>query len=101
MIARNENEVKIDLLSHGARIGAFNGVVAIHLAQGKELPDVLWFQYAPIMTQDTWNRITSNGYSLDVQQNDPFSVDWMSPEEARAIIADAAVEFVGWTPPTE
>ena len=101
MIANNENEVKIDLLSHGARIGAFNALVAIRRAQGVDLPEVLWFQYAPVMTRETWDRITANGYQIDVQQNEPFSVDWMSPEEAMAIIADAAVEFTDWEPPVE
>ncbi len=101
MLENGENNVQIDLLSHGARIGAFNAVVATKLANGEELPKVLWFEYAPVMTEETWDMITSNGYVKDVQQNDPFSQDFMTPDRAKEVIANAASEFADWEPPTE
>ena len=99
MIERNENGVKIDLLSHGIRIGAFNLMIAARLAKGEKLPEVLWFQYVPVMTTETWQRIVANGYRKDVQRGDPFGEDYITPGRAKEIIANAASEFTDWQPP--
>ena len=99
MIERNENGVKIDLLSHGIRIGAFNLMIAARLAKGEKLPEVLWFQYVPVMTTETWQRIVANGYRKDVQRGDPFGEDYITPGRAKEIIASAASEFTDWQPP--
>ena len=99
MIERNENGVKIDLLSHGIRIGAFNLMIAARLAKGEKLPEVLWFQYVPVMTTETWQRIVANGYRKDVQRGDPFGEDYITPARAKQIIANAASEFTDWQPP--
>ena len=99
MIEQNENGVKIDLLSHGIRIGAFNLMIAARLAKGEKLPEVLWFQYVPVMTTETWQRIVANGYRKDVQRGDPFGEDYITPGRAKEIIASAASEFTDWQPP--
>jgi len=99
MIENGENGVKIDLLSHGIRIGAFNLMVAARLAKGEKFPEVLWFQYAPVMTEATWDKIVAAGYRKDVQKGDPFSEDYITPERAKEVIADAASEFSDWQPP--
>lgn len=99
MIKNNENEVKIDLLSGATRIGAFNMVVAINLAIGEEMPSVLWFDYIPIMTEETWNTIVANGYEMDTEYKE--KAGWMSPEEAIEIVNNADKEFLDWTPPSQ
>jgi ribose transport system substrate-binding protein len=99
MLQKNENGVKIDLLSHGVRIGAFNLMVAIRVAKGEKLPDTLWFQYAPVMTKETWDRIVKNGYKKAIQKGDPFGQDFMTPERAKEVIGNAASEFKDWQPP--
>ena len=99
MLQNNENGVKIDLLSHGVRIGAFNLMVAIRVAKGEKLPDTLWFQYAPVMTKETWDRIVKNGYKKAIQKGDPFGQDFMTPERAKEVIGNAASEFKDWQPP--
>ena len=99
MIQNNENGVKIDLLSHGIRIGAFNLMIAARLAKGEEMPEVLWFQYVPVMTKATWDTIVAGGYEKDVQKGDPFGEDYITPQRAQEIIANAASEFRNWEPP--
>lgn len=99
MIENNEYGVKIDLLSHGIRIGAFNLMVAIRLAKGETFPDTLWFQYVPVMTKETWDRIVANGYKKEVQKGDPFGQDYITPQRAKDIIGNAASEFSDWEPP--
>jgi ribose transport system substrate-binding protein len=99
MIQKGENGVKIDLLSHGVRIGAFNMMIAIRLAKGEKLPSTIWFQYVPVMTKATWDLIVKNGYKKVVQKGDPFGADYMTPEKAKEVIANAASEFTNWKPP--
>jgi ribose transport system substrate-binding protein len=99
MIEKNENGVKIDLLSHGIRIGAFNLMIAARMAKGEKFPEVLWFQYVPIMTKATWDKIVAGGYKKAVQKGDPFGEDYITPERAKEIIANAASEFTNWEPP--
>ncbi len=99
MIKNNENNVKIDLLSGATRIGAFNMTVAIKLARGEKMPDVLWFGYIPVMTQETWDTITSNGYKQDNEYKK--NTQWITPEKAIEIVNNADKEFVNWTPPTQ
>ena len=93
MIEKNENGLKIDLLSHGVRIGAFNLMVAIRIAKGEKFPDKLWFNYLPVMTQETWDRIVKNGFNEQV--------NWITPARAKEIVANAASEFTNWQPPKE
>jgi ribose transport system substrate-binding protein len=99
MIQNDQNGVKIDLLSHGIRIGAFNAMVAIRVAKGEKLPSTLWFQYVPVMTKATWDLIVKNGYKKTVQKGDPFGQDYITPERAKEIIANAASEFSNWKVP--
>jgi ribose transport system substrate-binding protein len=99
MIEKGENGVKIDLLSHGIRIGAFNLMIAIRIAKGEKFPETLWFQYVPVMTKATWDMIVKNGYKKVVQKGDPFGADYMTPERAKEVIGNAASEFTNWKPP--
>jgi len=89
----NENGVTIDLLSGATRIGAFNIMLAIRIARGEKLPDVLWFGYLPVMNQDTWDYIVEKGFDQDVE--------WITPEVALEIVANADSEFLNWEPPAE
>lgn len=89
----NENGVIIDLLSGATRIGAFNTMIAIKLACGEKLPDVLWFDYLPVMNQDTWDYIVEKGFDQ--------KIEWITPEAALEIIEKADVEFLNWEPPAE
>ncbi len=89
----NENGVTIDLLSGAGRIGAFNITVAIKLARGETLPDVLWFDYLPVMNQDTWDTLVANGYDQEI--------NWIIPDQAIEIIENVDVEFLNWEPPAE
>jgi ribose transport system substrate-binding protein len=99
MIQNGENAVKIDLLSHGIRIGAYNLMIAIRIAKGEKFPSTLWFQYVPVMTKETWDRIVKNGYKKVVQKGDPFGQDYITPERAKEIVGNAASEFLNWKAP--
>lgn len=99
MIKNNENNVKIDLLSGATRIGALNMTIAIKLANGEKLPAEIWFGYVPVMTQETWDAITANGYKQDTEYKK--SAQWITPEKAIEIVNNADKEFVNWTPPAQ